>query len=59
MFGYPPFFVDAKHHGANERNAVYRKIIKGFTPEVRSAVNNSSIAFFFSLSSLGVSSSHV
>ena len=35
VFGYPPFYVDPKHYGNNERNAIYKKIIKGFTPEIR------------------------
>ena len=36
VFGYPPFYVDPKAYGNNERNAIYRKICnKGFTPEIR------------------------
>jgi len=36
VFGYPPFYVDPKAYGNNERNAIYRKICKGFSPEIKS-----------------------
>ena len=35
LYGYPPFYVDPKQYGQNERKAIYSKIIKGFHPEVR------------------------
>jgi len=36
IFGYPPFYVEPQQYGKRERQAIYEKICKGFTPEIRS-----------------------
>ena len=36
LYGYPPFYVDPKQFGQNERKAIYSKIVKGFSAETKS-----------------------